>query len=346
MIGICTPYTWSDATYMAVGLADYAMKLGLNVSVRPVRVADKGVHTGLDSKVLKQKQIPFKRWAAKQKHIVWFEPQPKRIKSAKRLGCKNIVVLTKLPKLIRAPGYLDDCDYALTPTDHMAESLRQRWQYSNVHGIPWDVGLPIMSKSGRVDRDHLWLYAPIQSNAASAYGSKIFFAIQCLLDSREDLKVTVAYSKRLNRVASESLSDIVKRFGDRVAKLYKPTYQKRLASYTNHDWTFWAYQQDDSGVVPLESLCSGTPVVTFASGPVEEVVEHTRSGHIIKADIRPDVNGLPLVVDPSPKAIIDGLQASVLDSSVHHKLQNHDWPSLESRRRTFQAVWKMLWELR
>ena len=331
---------------MAVGLADYAMKLGLNVSIRPIRMVDQGVHTSLDIKVLKQKKLPFNRWAAKQKYIVWFEPQPKRIKSAKRLGCKNIIVLTKLPKLSRPPSYLADCDYALTPTDYMARTLRNRWQYSEIHGIPWDVGLPIMSKSSRVDRSHLWLYVPIQSSAASSYGSKIFFAIQCLLDSRDDLKVTVAYSKRLSRSASESLSDIVKRFGDRVEKLYKPTYQKRLASYTNHDWTFWAYQQDDSATVPLESLCSGTPVVTFASPTVEEVVEHTRSGYIIKGDIKPDVNGLPLVVDPSPKSIIDGLQASVLDTSLHHKLQKYDWPSLESRRRTFQSVWKMLWELR
>jgi hypothetical protein len=322
------------------------MKLGLNVSIRPIRVADKGVRGGLDSRVLKQKNLPFRRWATKQKFIVWFEPQPKHIKLAKRLGCKNIVVLSKLPMQASAPEYLDHCEYVLTPTEYMAENLRSLWKYSNIHGIPWDVGLPIMHKNCRVDPDHLWLYVPVQSGAASEFGSSIFFAIQFLLEEREDLKVTVAYSKRLNRLASEALSDISRRFGDRIVKLCKPTYQKRLASYTNHDWTFWAYRCDDSGVVPLESLCSGTPVVTFSSGPIAEVVEHTRNGHLIDVPLSGDVNGLPLVVDISPKSMIDGLQASVLDSSVLHRLHRHAWPELESRRRTFQAVWKMMWELR
>jgi hypothetical protein len=346
VIGICTPYTWADSTYMAIGLSDYAIKLGLNVDIRPIRVSDTGVHSSLDSKVLKQKSTAFKPWASNKKCIVWFEPQPKNMITAKKLGCKNILVINQTSLPAYPPSYLDSCEYVLTPTEYMADSLRALWRHSGIYGIPWDVGLPVMLKTKRVDPKNLWLYVPIQSAAATAFGSKIFFALQFLLEARDDLKVTVSYSKRLSREASAVLSDISKRFGDRVIKLRKPTYQKRLASYANHDWTFWAHQHDPVGVVPLESLCSGTPVVTFSTSVMAEVIEHSRNGHLIKSPLAIDPLGIPITVDASPKSLIEGLQSSVLDATVLNTLHRHDWPDLESRRRSFQAVWKTLWGLR
>jgi glycosyltransferase involved in cell wall biosynthesis len=345
MIGICAPYTWADTTYMAIGLSEYIVKLGLSVSIRSVRVASSGVHDDWDSKILKGRRTAFKNWASKCSHIVWFEPQAKNMATAKKLDCKNILVLTNPIAFNKVPSYLHHCDYIITPTEFTAEGLRGRWKYSNIHGVPWDVGLPIMEKTTAVDPDRLWLYAPIQGAAANAFGSNIFFSIQVILEARSNLNVTVSYSKRLDRRTSGALGDVVKNFGDRINIVRKPTYQQRIASYVNHDWTFWSYHYDNSGVVPLESLCSGTPVITYSSYPMEEIILDGHNGAMIPTTVKLDNWDLPTLIEPSPKELVDGLRTTALDTALQHRLSRRSWPELEQRRRTFQAVWKMMLEL-
>ena len=327
---------------MATGLAELAVKLGLDASVMSCRVHDTGVHTEWDGKVLSGKRSDIKEWFYKCSHVVWFGVYKEHLAAAKRFRCKNILVLD--PTLVD-----DSCQYALNEFDTIIcpslvvkASLSERWNTTDIHSVPWDPGGPLLSKDDRTSNNRIGVYVPIQGGAAVAYGPKICYSLQILLDENPSMHITISHTKRWTRESAKAISELLSKHGSRVDVIKNPAYHQRMAAYASNDWTLYLHRRDGLGTIPLESLCNGTPVVTPYTEPLAEIVSSGYSGILFPCDVSFDGLGLPILVDPTPKQLLEGMKP-LADPTNLHRLREQQWPELEDRRRSFQVSWRFAW---
>jgi len=323
---------------MAIGLAELVVQIGLPVSMLSYSRHDVGVHIEWDNKVISTK-ANLKEWLYKCSHVIWFGFDGTSLSAAKRFGCKNILVLNAEYATDKDKLCLNQFDIVICPSATVKTSLSHRWNSVKLHTVPWDPCTPLLVKEGRTSNNKIGVYVPIQSAAAEAYGPRIFYALQGLLDESPLLQLTIAHSKRWTSASALALEDLLERHAGRVEITKKPAYHQRMAAYATNDWTLYLHRNDGIGLVPLESLYNGTPVATLHTAPMAESIIHDHNGLLLPCDVQNNKLGIPLVANPSLKQLVEGLRP-LADPAVLSRIRAVQWPELEARRRAFQVSWR------
>lgn len=346
MIGIFAPYDHSNVTTMATGLADLAVSLGYSASYYAFGPKRVPVHDNWDHKVKHDSEHAFNKWAAGCSHIAWFGHQPLLLRIAKANNCRNTLVVLDDYTNHSQPQTAGFYDCVIAPSVYKQKYLSAAWDSENIHAVPWDPGGPVLSKTTRVDPEHIWLYMPLSGGTLDAIGPSILYALNILFGLNKELCITIASSKRLSCAAKEALSEFSLRYPGRVRIIKLPKHNRRAAVYRSHDWTFYPAVHDDVYVPAIHSLYNGTPVVAFGLPPANECIVPGKSGYLIDCIMRvgaeADIHRLSAW--PSPGEILNGLQESVCSPVTLDKLLSSVWPFLEMRRRTFTSVWKTVWD--
>jgi hypothetical protein len=339
MIGIYAPYLRKQSTWMALSLAQYINDSGRTVSVFAEGESIQGVSNQWDSRVIRDKPLEFKQWLYKCQHVIWFGMPHKRIQAASRFGCRNTLVALYDQLTAQYGAELGNFSEIVCPSVYMRNHLQKLW-VKDIIPAPWDTGSPLVSKPTLIDKEKIKLFVPIENGAVRAYSPRVMYSLSLLLSSNPGLSVTVCASKRLPYAGHKALQDLRAGFPDRVKLFSGPSQEEFRVAFRQHDWTFYPYRHDDVGWIALESLCAGTPVITFDSDVMREVVDvDAGMGYLIDGSMVNDRFGLPTMVDPSPLELVQGLSASVMDLSLLAKCNSVQWSALEKRRRGFRAQW-------
>lgn len=345
MIGIYAPYDLSDTTTMAIGLAALASSLGHSVSYYCAGDKQSNVHDLWDHKVKSEKLRVFSDWAERCDHIVWFNTRHDHVAIAKKKKCINTLVV--LHDWV-SDGYNTcyvDFEYIMVPSPSVHKYLASIWSPSiKLNTLPWDTCTPIVNKNGLNDSNKIWVYMPLQNTAGQMFGAKLFYALSVVLDKAPKLNLTIAKSKRLTTDAYNALADLQSNFSKRVRVIKTPKQDLRNLTYQQHDWTFYPASCDDVHLPAIQSLYSGTPVVSLAVSNANECVVNGMTGQLIPCKTYTDKRWeLLLHSDPSVKDLIEGLDTSIANANAFNQLIGRPWPFLETRRRNFTDVWKAVW---
>ena len=326
---------------MAVGLANFLNKLGYTPSILPFQAHDTDVCTTWDSKVVSRSKADFTRWSKKCSHIIWIGGINKqKVAAANTAGVRNVLVTRVQDIAEYRPDILDLFDLVVCPTIYMANVLSEIYPDFNIMPVPWDPGIPIVNKLPAAT-DTTWVYVPIQSSAAAKYGTRVLYSLSLLLDQHERTNVTIVRNKRWSRASLNELYALKKKNPLRVDIQVKPTMQERLTAYGSHHWTFYPYYMDDHLCTSMESLYSGTPVITLRSPFACESVKSNHNGFVIRTT--PSYHeGFKVAMDPTPTELSDILLSVIPNKKILRTLQEKPWPELEARRRAFQAAWPVI----
>ena len=343
-IGIYAPYTWDDATYMAGALFDLSVKVfGLATTFLSMGPPDKGVHFLWDDQIRNGARVGFKSWAEECAHVVWFGLNPAKLEQAVSVGCKNTLVV--LPHRITPADFpaLDRFDRVLCPTKALYEGLKARIAHPHLQYVAWDSTLPISEKEGGRVAGKTRILLVLDSPTARAIGPLVLYTLRVVLDGNPDCTATILYGKNWPRHVLLALYELLDTHEQRVKAIKKPTHCQRLEEYRSTDWVFCPSVAENSGLVALEALACGAPVVSFAASPFDEILAPFHNACLAKCDVETSGTGVPHI-KPNARELLDTLYDAVSNRSVLHMLRQRVWSELEERRRSFQAYWQRAWK--
>ena len=101
-----------------------------------------------------------------------------------------------------------------------------------------------------------------------------------------------------------------------------------LAGYYQHAQALLFYHEEDFGIVPVEAMAAGTPIIGLGRGGLTETVIHGRTGHLVQN------------VDELKNTIINFNKLSFDASSIHNQAQNF---SQELFKTEFAKVFSREW---
>lgn len=340
-IGLLAPYTWNETTYMACGLADLAVRLGVSVSYLSQQPPDSEVHYRWDRLVLNGRRQSFEMWHNECSHLVWFDIQKSRLYEAHRSGKKNILVACWHQIAKEQLSLLPLFDAVVSPSVAACQRLTQLAPSAQHVCVPWDCGLPIVTSAMPGTGQNV--LCVVGSRTASGAGPLILNTLRVLLDFDDEVRFTLMYSKGWGPAASQTLSELLRKHGERVRLLRRPSYASRVEAYNRHDWVFAPNLREESGWSALEALHCRRPVVVFDAAPSNELVQNGHNGLLIPCEISYNWLGATEVV-VNAFDLTEQLRRLVDHPEEIIALTHKDWPELGHRRETFSRVWRSLWD--
>lgn len=349
-IGIVQQYRRHDAVYAAMRLGDFLNRLGHDVLVyshgSTRRVPN--LHPDWDARVVSERREGFDAFLSKCHAVVYAEPPPPAwVSDGNRHGAKTVCLA---PWDCLPPGAgeaLRICDAVVCPAEAQADMVRDHFQLDNVLYVPWDCGLPVTRKAGE---------------DVSSERARVLFPLHCTLPERTtaemvaltamqvveacpwvDVTVTItpkcmsAHSlSNLNRVLAPPSK------GGTVCVLEDHSgWSRTPLVYGRNDLVVHPAEIMGFGMVALESLCMGTPVVAYDVSPANEVMRQAVNGILIPCElgfsdrlvpfVKPDWEHLRRVV-----VNLLNTRTGIADLRRNSRL------NLQSRRERFVAGWAQL----
>lgn len=343
MYGIYSSYSYRDGTDAAITLADF---LGTKQVPRVNWLSPTPPTAGLDGYwdgvVLNEERNNFKDWVRQRKQIVWFHVDKERLEIARAAKCRNILAV--MWHNLRKVDFKTLFQYDLIVVPGTTE---QKWLEKAVPGIntmvvPWSTMLEIRRRGRQSSRTRVMVH--IRNFTAKTCGALLLHSLNAAMDGNSNLDLTIVHGRNFDAVGDKFLADMLSKRSDRVKELVRPSRQQRLAVTEQHDWTFWTAIAESAGVIGMESLACGTPVIGFDVPPVSTIVRPTKTGWLIPCDIRDSETGAPIAV-PSVKDIIDEFREVCVSRDLLDDLRGQPWDGLESIHRRFQDGWSEILRL-
>ena len=98
----------------------------------------------------------------------------------------------------------------------------------------------------------------------------------------------------------------------------------------------------NSGYDALEALACGIPVISMDVAPYNEFIQRGHNGATIRCLLEKSWLGAGTAAVRTVD-LLEALRALLENHDYLFKLQQTNWPELESRAKAFQLVWKQLW---
>lgn len=286
--GIVTRYTWHEATYVALRVADYLQRHACPVSLFPVGPSTK-LGTGWDSQLCRHRFVPWLETVDQvvtthrlsREQMAWLTQQRKRVVA---VPVWHELMLGDLPLFVNA-----DC--VLSPSKAQADWLwagfgkRATW-------LPWETGQPLTSKMARPRP--LRLLWPLYDGNARRTSVAYARAIGRVMQDHPEAKLTILADSAtlpgpLRRQVRRMLSaNVVLQRGAGLAA--------REMAYMQHDLTVWPTQAESFGLVGLTSIACGTPLLTVGVPPVDEICTADR-GWAVPTAISYSPHSVPYAAD-------------------------------------------------
>jgi hypothetical protein len=341
MIGIYAPYDLTDATAMAISLAEYASTLGYNVSYFCPTTKYVNIHKVWDRKVKTLRDITYIDWLYNCDHLVWFSA-PSWLKA----NARNTLVLTNA---LASPRYqsaeyraLFDC--VVVPSIAMSEFLCDKWATSALHPVPWHMQQPFTNKPVR-NAGIQDILVPITGLSAKFFGRQLLCILGITLSKYRNVRFTLATYKRLDHSCKEILASMQREFPGRISLQSIGPHDTRADVCRQYDWVLYLPYKDDVFVPAIQALSVGTPVITLAIPPANECVLHEYSGFCIGSDTIADPYwGAQIVAKPSGQHIVSALGVILNNPEILDVAMSQPWGFMDIRKRTFDSVWKTIWD--
>ncbi|MDX1589742.1 MAG: glycosyltransferase family 4 protein [Oleiphilaceae bacterium] len=276
----------------------------------------------------------FRRWLSGKDMVMTIEHfMPNLFRACRDLGIRTIW----RPNFEWIPPHLEREDFQLvdtimSPQQACADFLESRFGLTNVVRNPWITTLPIQSKApGQGSVSHFLFNAGRGGVGQRRNHGVVIEAFSQVLSERDDVHFTLKTQTELD------VSALAKYRGGRFTYIHKNTsYRKNIDFFRKADFSLAPSKWEGVGFALLESLYCGTPVLTTDAPPMNEWVDHKKSGYLVPASY-PDI-ALPIAFDRTNENGVNWVRAALCDAGdiaagVHWLADNR-----ESFYQTFNRV--------
>lgn len=298
-IGIHGRYFACEATYAAARLAQWAQSQRHEVTLLSTTDRHMTLSAVWDELVVPKFSQRFTDWMAGCDAVVWTHtPAEQQIKWAKKHGAMTIGLALWHELRPKDADVYRLFDRVLCPSRVCAQLLAKAWRLKNVVAVPWDSGFPLTSKTRSSHATGLRVFVPMLDRSPCHMEMTAITSLERLLQQFSELTITIAYmTSQLTSRVVRSISQLVARYKPRVRLVRGPSVAMRPMLFHNHDVTLWLSHAEDIGVVGLQSLSVGTPLIGFQISPITEFLQDGYNGRIVLCDCGLSELGAP-IADP------------------------------------------------
>lgn len=343
-IGFDVQYKPHDAVYAALRLSDSLRSMGYETTLFSTKRKSHVYGCEWDSMVVTPNEMSYARWLKGITHIIW--PVPPTKESVQAVG-KNIVTIALAPWDC-LPGYTKKsfkmCAHTVAPCADVAKLLKKEYGLSNVSTMAWDSPLPVTRKMiNGVNVKNPKVLVPLHASQG----------LRCDLDSLFDIltgvsarcphaSITVSYSPKC---MSWNVLKEIRHFLHKNKKMTSvvdvSTCVSSLLLYGSHDLVLWPAEIEGFGLVGIESLYMGTPVIAYDMPPMSDIIIDGINGMLVPCDTGGAPNG-PMFAKPDAFQFIESATIAIdnrlVDMNKRTKLGR------KTKRASFNKAWKKIIE--
>lgn len=269
-LGICSRYRRHEATYLAVQLAEFADRRGEAVSIVSPEAETHPIGCRWDTQV--SPRLLFTEWAARQKVVLWTHaPHVEQVVHARKVGCRTVIVPLWHELRMEQRAALEAADRVVVGGHSQWSYFRFAWNLRNVTTVAWDTGQPRLRKSSDAPLRTIRIGLPLFDRAVRRTEATLLHIIERTLHTFREVSFAVAYQPSAAAgFVRRRLSRLRQRFSDRLTLSHSPAYHDRPLWLAENDLTLWPMHVENTGLVPLTSILSGTPVLAFGVPPLSD----------------------------------------------------------------------------
>ena len=347
-IGFDLQYKNHDVVYASMRLSESLEAMGYDTSFYSRSNTKKIYGLEWDSCITSYKETAYEDWLKTITHIIW--PVPPTREAVQLVG-KGIVTISLapwdcLPSF--AKKSLGLCAHVISPCEDNTSYLIRGAHLTNISTIKWDSHLPITKKlKGSVNLKNPRVLVPLQSSQGlrcdldsmfriiSGVRDKCSGAIITILHDPKESMIWEVY-KELRKFMNKQPLD-----GSISATACGKSPNSALIMYGNSDVVLWPAEIEGFGLVGIESLYMGTPVVAYDSPPASSIITHGVNGLLVPCNLG-GLGGLTVFAEANVKDFVE-ISASAIN---HHlmKLNKKAGVGLTARRSKFNSSWRKVIE--
>jgi glycosyltransferase involved in cell wall biosynthesis len=117
---------------------------------------------------------------------------------------------------------------------------------------------------------------------------------------------------------------------------------QRLLLFSKSDITVWAPKFESFGIIGLNSICMGTPVLSWDIKPQNEYLQPWKNAVLVPCVTRDNWLGVPQVENGCYSDFGDCLISLLRDRELLAKIKSSVLTGMDSRRKQFMAGWAEL----
>jgi len=342
--GISLRYHQCEATWAAIQLAELAREAGIHVRLYADDVCNRELSPYWDAHVTDGRKVPFDEWMMGCTRVIWTTP-PSQL-------CLDRVQHRGIETQLLADWELiqeEDADVVarldsmILPHRCVAEAMC-RWA-SMIDGhfypylLPWDVQLPITKP--QKFREPEMVYMPLHDSQAAKITLMVFNVLHAILTHMPKVSVTLTGGARWSLKSLRAVNALRRHHGSRIQFIRKPDACRRLQLLTEADVMLWPACYENFGIIGLEAITMGVPVLAWEIPPMTEFLRHNHNAVLVPCDVQYNWLGVPCVhpdYDAFGRAALSLLQNPQLLATIRATSRK----GLQARKDQFMQMWTKL----
>ena len=343
-IGFDVQYKPHDAVYAALRLADSFKIIGYETTLFSNKIPKHHYGCNWDSIVKTPKDMSYEEWLSDISHIIW--PVPPSREVVQKVG-KSIVTIALAPWDC-LPGYIRSsfkiCAHVVSPCLDNTNTLQKEVNIRDASTIQWDSPIPITKKEASdINLDAPRILVPLHSSQGlrcdldSLY--EILIGIQAKLPN---VVITISHSpKSMPWSCKKSLAKFITKHKSIKLVIDETTCTSSLILYSKHDLVLWPAEIEGFGLVGIESLYMGTPVIAYDVPPISNIITDGVNGRLVPCNCGGSKGGV-MYAEPNPEAFIEVVVNAIKDGLL--SISKNTASGRRAARSQFLSQWKRLIE--
>lgn len=343
-IGFDVQYKPHDAVYAALRLSDSLRGLGYETTLFSTMKRQHVYGCDWDSMVVTPDVLSYTKWLKGITHIIWPVPPTKE---AVQLVGKNIVTIA-LASWDCLPNYTKRsfkmCAHTVAPCSHVAKLLQKEYGLSNALNVGWDSPLPFTRKSpGSVNIKNPKVLVPLHASQSLRCDlDSLFDILQGVSTNCPHASLTVSYSpKCMSWSVLKELRHFLGKHKQITSAIDASTCVSSLLLYGSHDLVLWPAEIEGFGLVGIESLYMGTPVIAYDIPPMSDIITDGVNGMLVPCTQGGVPNG-PRFAKPDAAQFIETASVAIENRLVD--MNKHTRVGRKTKRTNFNKAWKKIIE--
>ena len=343
-IGFDIQYKPHDAVYAAMRLSDSLRAIGYETTLYSKLKRGHTYGCDWDSIVVTPDIMSYEQWLKGITHIIWPVPPDKDL--IHKVG-KNIVTIALapwdcLPAYSRKSFKL--CAHTVATSPSNAQTLKKDFDLKNVSTVEWDSLIPITRKEiGGVDMSKPKVLIPLHSSQGLRCDMEALFDVASGVSKLcPHAELSISYSPRcMAWEVVKELRHFFKKNHQIKAITDSTTCVSSLLLYGNHDLVIWPAEIEGFGLVGIESLYMGTPVIAYDIPPMSNIIIDGANGILVPCDKGGSSNGIVFAKPDATRFF------NLAAETINHRLEElnkHTKLGRKTRRNKFNASWKKIIE--
>lgn len=343
-IGFDVQYKPHDAVYAALRLSDSLKYLGYDTTLFSNKTPKHNYGCDWDKLVVTPKDMSYKQWLHGLSHVIWPVPPNKDV--VQKVG-KSIVTIALAPWDC-LPGYVKGslklCAHVVTPCLENSDTIKKEANIRDVSTIYWDSSIPMTRKdSSDVNSKKPRVLVPLHSSQGLRCDlESLFTLIVSVSNECPQAEITISYSpKSMPWEVRKAVREFLKAYKCIKGVIDDTTCTSSLLLYGNSDIVLWPAEIEGFGLVGIESLYMGTPVVAYDIPPMSTIITNGMNGMLVPCDSSGSKGGV-IYAEPNLDEFIKIASTAINENLV--SLNKNTKIGRRSTRSLFYSQWKKLIE--